>query len=129
MKARNNLASYVPLVLSLIVVLAGNAVGQLKVLYRFHGPDGYAPKSSLILDAAGNLYGTTLGGTSGSGNAFELSKDAGGLWTETVLYDFDSGSIGYAPQSRVVLGSPVAGSRLRQPMYSCAPGLGAWKAR
>jgi len=37
--------------------------GQFSVLYSFQGgtagPDGATPKSSLLLDAAGNLYGTT----------------------------------------------------------------------
>jgi uncharacterized repeat protein (TIGR03803 family) len=37
---------------------------DFKVLYRFKGKGtgGNAPGSSLILDAAGNLYGTTAGG-------------------------------------------------------------------
>src|SRR5580692_10305812 len=57
-----------------------------KVLYTFTGgADGGNPVSDLILDSAGNLYGTTSAGGSatscgwGCGTAFELSapKPAG----------------------------------------------------
>jgi uncharacterized repeat protein (TIGR03803 family) len=64
-----------------------------KVLYSFcpqsYCPDGASPLAGLILDAAGNLYGTTwLGGAYGLGTVFELTPTAGGGWTETVLYSF-----------------------------------------
>jgi uncharacterized repeat protein (TIGR03803 family) len=46
-----------------------------KVLHHFRndGKDGFNPYSGLILDAAGNLYGTTsAGGTYGGGTVFEI---------------------------------------------------------
>jgi len=51
-----------------------------------------APAGGLIMDPAGNLYGTTYyGGTHNSGTVFELTPDqAKGGWTETVLYNFCS---------------------------------------
>ncbi len=64
--------------------------------------DGDAPYGGLVLDAIGNLYGTTLyggsncvdgcGPDSGGGVVFELSPPAnpGGTWTESVLYNFCS---------------------------------------
>jgi uncharacterized repeat protein (TIGR03803 family) len=58
------------------------------VLYSF-GPNGVFPTGGLILDAAGNLYGTTSGGGIGAGTVFELSPSAGG-WTEQVLYNLDT---------------------------------------
>jgi uncharacterized repeat protein (TIGR03803 family) len=64
-------------------------------LYAFTGgPDGGNPNGGLIFDAAGNLYGTTHygGGGSGNGTVFELSPQAGGGWTETVLWPFNSGT-------------------------------------
>jgi len=37
------------------------------------GTDGYCPSGDLILDSAGNLYGTTqAGGAQGSGMVFEI---------------------------------------------------------
>jgi uncharacterized repeat protein (TIGR03803 family) len=77
-----------------------------KVLYSFNanGTDGYSPEAGLIIDAAGNLYGTTYaGGTSsgcapyGCGTVFELTPAAGGGWTETVLHNFGNGTDGSTP--------------------------------
>jgi hypothetical protein len=44
-------------------------------LYGFKGPphDGEAPASSLILDSAGNLYGTALGGPGGLGIVYKIT--------------------------------------------------------
>ena len=44
-----------------------------KVLWSFNGTDGNQPLGSLILDSAGNLYGTTnAGGSKYSGVVFEV---------------------------------------------------------
>jgi uncharacterized repeat protein (TIGR03803 family) len=66
------------------------------VLYSFthgsqHSLDGGFPYAGVILDAAGNLYGTTeYGGDCDGGTVFELSPPAtqGGAWTEAVLHNF-----------------------------------------
>jgi len=67
------------------------------VLYNFNGTTAHGP-NGLVMDAAGNLYGMTFsGGLYGGGTAYELSRGEGGGWTETVLYNFSSGShFGYA---------------------------------
>ena len=44
----------------------------------------------MLLDAAGNLYGTTAGGgASGNGTVFKLAPDGAGGWAETVLHSFN----------------------------------------
>jgi uncharacterized repeat protein (TIGR03803 family) len=77
------------------------------VLYNFTGgSDGEDPYGGLILDSAGNLYGTTvLGGTSGYGTVFELSPASGGGYTETVLHSFTGGSDGLYPYGILIFDS------------------------
>lgn len=79
-----------------------------KILYTFTGgSDGGAPLSDLTLDAAGNLYGTTnIGGTGtacngGCGTVFELEHSADG-WKEQVLYSFQGGKDGFFPVTGVI---------------------------
>jgi hypothetical protein len=68
------------------------------VVYSFtEGNDGGIPQGSIVLDDAGNLYGTTPeGGSDGySGTAFELSPAAPGQpWTETTLADIGTNGNG-----------------------------------
>jgi uncharacterized repeat protein (TIGR03803 family) len=79
------------------------------VLFRFGVSNGDDPYATLIIDAAGNLYGTTaFGGGSpncqaGCGLVYELSPPGatGGEWTETVLYSF-SGQDGAEPYAGVI---------------------------
>ena len=77
------------------------------VLYRFTGgSDGAKPEGGdLILDQAGNIYGTAgIGGyqdggcsnLGGCGVVFELTPSNGG-WTEKILYSFSGGSDGAQP--------------------------------
>ncbi len=90
------------------------------VLYVFQGngvSDGALPAGGLIIDSAGNLYGTTAyGGTgncvllgilAGCGTVFEMSppKQKGGAWTETVLYSFPTAKQGYLPNGDLVFDS------------------------
>jgi hypothetical protein len=87
------------------------------VLYIFKGHaqnDGATPEGGLLIDEAGNLYGTTgyggsgpcllLGGAVGCGTVYELSPPAkqGDPWTETVLYSFQGGKDGYVASGDLV---------------------------
>ena len=52
---------------------------ELTTLVSFNGTNGGVPANSLIADAHGDLFGTTLeGGTNGVGTVFEIAKTAHG---------------------------------------------------
>jgi len=97
----------VMLVVTLMLVSGAGAASKYKVLHRFNEygyqhPDGTSPYGGLILDAAGNLYGTTAHGWgsdcywNGCGSVFELTPNPDGTWTENnlsdVFFDTDYGS-------------------------------------
>ncbi len=75
------------------------------VIYSFTGgTDGGTPYGGLVVDSAGNLYGTTsAGGASGQGTVFELTPGSGGTWTETVLHSFTGGSDGAYPRAGLIM--------------------------
>jgi uncharacterized repeat protein (TIGR03803 family) len=93
-------------VIAVILSLATGSWGASKerVIHHFQYLKGDIPYAGLVFDAQGNLYGTTLqGGTHGRGTAFELSPEAGGGWTETVLYSFDNAPDAANPYGGLVL--------------------------
>jgi uncharacterized repeat protein (TIGR03803 family) len=83
-------------------------------LYRF-GPrlGGDNPQAGVTVDAAGNVYGTTYYGGTGScrggdsntcGTVFELTPAGGGGFAETVLHNFDdNGQDGFYPDGSLLL--------------------------
>jgi hypothetical protein len=73
-----------------------------RVLYSFTGSggDGANPEAGLIMDASGNLYGTTAAG--GYGTVFELVNSSG-TYSEKVLYSFTGGSDGAVPLGGVIM--------------------------
>jgi len=75
--------------------------GNFASLYAFtyNGPTNLdpGPQNTLVADAAGNLYGSTVQeGAYGYGTVFELTPTLGG-WIYTDLYDFTGGNDGSAP--------------------------------
>jgi uncharacterized repeat protein (TIGR03803 family) len=79
------------------------ATGNLTVLHAFTGgSDGGNPGAGLIMDAAGNLYGTTESGGAGFGTVFKLDS----LGNITVLHTFTGGSDG---GNEALEGIPTAG--------------------
>jgi uncharacterized repeat protein (TIGR03803 family) len=84
------------------------ASGVFSVLHSFHGaPDGASPEGDLLLDAAGNLYGTTLEGgqgcsnpygASGCGTVFEITANG----KEKILYRFADSPDGAHPNVGLV---------------------------
>ena len=86
-------------------------------LHDFQGyshQDGGTPVGGVILDASGNVYGTTayggtgscvlLGTTVGCGTVYELSPPTqkGGEWTYVLLYNFQGGKDGLFPWGNLV---------------------------
>ena len=78
---------------------APQATSVEKVLYSFGGVlggtagDGNYPVAGVIMDSAGNLYGTTPnGGAYGGGTVFELIYSSG-AYSEKILYSF-TGPVG-----------------------------------
>jgi uncharacterized repeat protein (TIGR03803 family) len=73
-----------------------------QTIHSFDGPDGTQPTlDALIIDAAGNLYGSTSSGgnaTSANGTVYRLSPTSGGHFNETVLHSFSTGSNGGLPE-------------------------------
>ncbi len=117
---------------------------QYRVIHDFQNqPDGATPRTSLSMDASGNIYGTTMYvGTAafdcsgGCGTIFMLSPSATGHWSETVLYRFQSLADGREPIDGVTIDAhgnlygvtqfsdndtPYIGE-----LYELSPGGGKW---
>ena len=78
--------------------------GVETVLHVFSSDEGggWDPVAGLIMDAQGNLYGTTaFGGTSFKGVVFKLDPSG----NETVLHSFRGGKDGKAPSAALVFDS------------------------
>ena len=105
----------VAILFALTVFLTQPAQAQTyKVIYNFTGgEDGATPWAGLTIDAAGNLYGTTLlGGSHGSncfasgcGTVFKLTPN-GPDWTFNTLHSFSTSyaTDGASASSRVIFG-------------------------
>lgn len=103
--------------------------GTETVLYSFQGKaDGGLPYSTLIMDKAGNFYGTTFVGgdlscslsSSGCGTVFKLTNTG----KETVLYSFTGGTDGaYPPDEALAVDSTgnFYGTTSRGGDLSCSP--------
>jgi uncharacterized repeat protein (TIGR03803 family) len=67
------------------------------ILHRFgsSGDGAFPGVGALVLDSAGNVYGTTqIGGPAGYGIVFKLARTANGGWKETILHSFADDSNG-----------------------------------
>jgi len=78
---------------------------RFNLLYSLSSSNPYTDgvNSSLIMDGAGNLYGTNyVNGAYNLGSVFKLTPSAGG-WTYTSLHDFTGGSDGAYPEGSLVM--------------------------
>jgi uncharacterized repeat protein (TIGR03803 family) len=73
-----------------------------KILHHFDTSGGYFAQGGVVLDSAGNVFGTTeWGGAYNNGTVYELSRNAGGTWTEKVLYSFNDNGTYQVPSPLV----------------------------
>ena len=81
-----------------IVKTGGSYASTPTTLVSFNDTDGASPVATLISDAAGDLFGTTLGGASGDGTVFEITKTGGSYAsTPTTLASFNGPNNGAGP--------------------------------
>jgi uncharacterized repeat protein (TIGR03803 family) len=77
--------------------------------FQDNSTDGQYPQAGagLLMDASGNIFGTTgFGGAHDNGTVFKFSPAGGGAWTELILHSFDdNGTDGYGPAGNLVLDS------------------------
>jgi uncharacterized repeat protein (TIGR03803 family) len=72
-------------------------------LVDFNGANGRSPYAGLIVDASGNLFGTTSrGGPNNSGTVFEIAKTAGGYASAATTLASFNGANGAWPFAPVV---------------------------
>jgi uncharacterized repeat protein (TIGR03803 family) len=88
-----------------------DTAGKETILHNFQGgSDGAQPSASMVLDLAGNLYGTTVAGGGGDpnicqggcGTVFRLQLATG---NESILHSFEFQTEGYNLQNALILGS------------------------
>jgi uncharacterized repeat protein (TIGR03803 family) len=111
-----------------VAILASAAwAAAPQLIYSFGGnADGEYIDSDLVIDGAGNLYGTSVqGGTFGSGTVFQLTPSGTG-WTHTVLYGFTGGADGGEPYKGVTVDSQgnLYGTAVTGGGGSCEGGCG-----
>jgi uncharacterized repeat protein (TIGR03803 family) len=76
--------------------------GTITTLASFNGTDGANPVAGLVMDSAGNLYGTTPNGGFGGGTVFELAAGSG---TITALASFQVYTTGQGSYGGLVMDS------------------------
>jgi uncharacterized repeat protein (TIGR03803 family) len=83
---------------------ARGASNPFSVLHSFDGQGGVAPQSPLVVDSAGNLFGTVPFGGSGSGAVFELVRN-NLAYTFRLVYSFTGKADGGRPFGGLVADS------------------------
>ena len=96
-------------------------------LHNFIGSgEGVSPWGEIAFDAAGNLYGTTYAGGSGSGGAAYELTPAQGAWTLSVLSRFESGVSLYGGAQLDQAGNVYLTSTLEDFVYQLVPSGSNW---
>lgn len=106
------------------------------VIHSFgNGTDGTHPNCTPIFESGEQLYCTTvIGGTHNHGTVFELERGAGGVWTESILFNFDGPdgtSLGFLTfHDGKLYGTGLGGSTRRGVVYEMSRNSsGVWSER
>jgi hypothetical protein len=84
------------------IVKTGSVYGAPTTLVSFNGSNGVNPYAGLIADAAGDLFGTTIGGgLYGDGTVFEIVRTGSVYSAPTTLVSFN-GSNGVVPYAGLI---------------------------
>jgi uncharacterized repeat protein (TIGR03803 family) len=94
-----------------------DARGRFTVLHNFNEvTDGGQPIADLLLDRAGNIYGTAENGSAGGGTVFKFDKHN----NFSVLYSFTGGQDGATPTGLIRdAGGNIYGTTSRGGDFSC----------
>ncbi len=108
---------------------------EKSTIYSFAGgADGIFPESGLVMDPAGNLYGTASGGGAHNvGTVYELTPGQSG-WTFNVIYTFQNTVDGAYPQGGMVIDSfgnlygttNTGGTGGGGTVFELSPSAGGW---
>jgi len=107
-KPMTQVVSRIGAIVALVLSVTASLWGGENTVFTFNGNNGANPNGTMVMDAAGNLYGvTTTGGLANCfgntcGVVFKLTLSSSGHWTETVLHKFTGGSDGYFPNSLIM---------------------------
>ncbi|MBU6296225.1 MAG: PEP-CTERM sorting domain-containing protein [Planctomycetes bacterium] len=86
--------------------LSGNGGGgySYSSLFDFNGTNGSTPQAGVIIDSAGNIFGTTAGGgANGRGTVYRLSDNGAGGYAHTILFNFtNTPATGRAPAATLM---------------------------
>jgi uncharacterized repeat protein (TIGR03803 family) len=122
------LRQFVVLLAALFAAAVSAHAQTVTVLHTFTArPDGLTPIGGVIMDQAGNLYGTTAqGGTGTQGTVFKIDTSG----NETVLHSFVSRPDGLDPEAGLVIDSfgnlygttELGGSQGKGTIFRVTPG-------
>ncbi len=101
--------------------------------YSFSVIQHLTSSSGVILDSAGNLYGTSLGGSNGNGYVYKLTRGGSG-WNEDVLYSFRGEEDGRAPKGGLIFDpagnlygtTNAGGSQIGGTVFELSPSANGW---
>ncbi len=100
-QSRGSVSAWLVITVGLFILLMTAVAAQAQtytVVHKFSGSDGERPTSTLVLDRAGNFYGTAEnGGTYGYGVLFQLKASGSGWILRPLHYFGQQAGNGYNP--------------------------------